>query len=199
MTSSTVEFSGQTTCNYNLAASSGGAGGCLAAASSQVSINGPLCAYSNNALFKAGFAAIQGDSTLQINAPATVADNTPQTIVTENAQNPASEGKVRCGNNAPWAFPPDDTVNRKYFITGRLCACDTQFIQGTSNTCETCDGIGRRSPKCDCVSASFCGPGCHVRHCRAYPKHCVNADCFPDTASVHAAIPTTRINYADQQ
>lgn len=111
---------------------------------STVLINGPMCAVLNRALYQGGFAKIFDFATLQINAPVAVADNTVDTIVTEDVRNP-STGVVKCGDSAPWAVPASPLpFNSIYYIQGRLCDCNDQFVEATdpaNGTCDRCEGV----------------------------------------------------------
>lgn len=137
-----VEFSGQTSCHSNYV---GYVGGCLRLTYSTVAVNGPFCAYSNTGS-RAPVAWVQADrpgTILQVNAPFTVANNTPaeSTIGVQG-------GIVQCGEGSdPWR---DNDVN--YGIQGPLCACSSEFSAGLNTTCDSCDGIGQLSPSCRCVS-----------------------------------------------
>lgn len=140
---SRVDFSGQTVCHNNVATSYGG---CIDVLGADVTVNGPLCAYDNSAQF-GGFASVRG-GVMRLNAPVTTVDNTRNTIFV--AQVNLAQGNVTCGSDAPWAYVQVNSYN----ITGRLCACNSEFIAGNSSTCDTCEGAGRDSSLCACVSAS---------------------------------------------
>lgn len=155
----TLELSGSVACNFNQATYSGG---CMYSGRRGTAVvNGPLCAVNNRATNGGSLFHVSFSSTLHIN-------NTFLVTVVDERLKPAVrlEGlrsSLTCGASQTWVYrgSAGDLYHPGYAISGSLCACNDAFVAGTSETCDTCDGLGQASPKCSCVSSS-CSAWCSV-------------------------------------
>jgi predicted outer membrane repeat protein len=112
-------------------------------------IEGRLCASGNSASERGGFAVAIGQLAFVEGSEVYLPDSTPDTIL-------LLFGSVRCGEAAPsWARTVAGTV---YSITGRACACNASFVDGTSTICVSdfpaCPASTWDQETCACVSAA---------------------------------------------
>lgn len=186
MSYSTVDIDGISFAR-NTAGSGRYSSSCMDVFSSKVQVTGRFCAYTNTAAPNEGGACIgltTSDAVLHFNINANMADNLPASIYVDSRVGVNDGPNVTCGTtNNRW---PAGSYN----ITGKVCACNEDFVSGTSNTCDSCGILGWDAEQCACVSRLpghlvelGVAVGLRMRTCM-----CVDA-CLNHAAGAHACNP----------
>jgi hypothetical protein len=163
---------------------------CMDVYSSQVQVNGRFCAYNNTSEAGSSQASVSaasinvynGDSVLQFNNTldgSNMANNLPVSVALQD------DNQITCGSNISRSWQVGS-----YNITGQVCACDGEFVDGNSTTCDTCGEGGWDTSHCACVSIKlgndltmtrrhYCilvsDQCCACNHtCRAWPSQLVH-------------------------
>jgi hypothetical protein len=144
----TLTLKGRNVVNNNTATRYAGAF-YLQTTTSTLLIENKMCASGNRAPSGGVFADVGGQLAFVEGSEVYLPDSTPDTIL-------LLFGSVRCGEAAPsWARTVAGTV---YSITGRACACNASFVDGTSTICVSdfpaCPASTWDQETCACVSAA---------------------------------------------